>query len=764
LAKVAGGGDVVSVPVPLGVRLYSIVNPGERWVTRWVDDISFRSVVPGGFASATITVRIPRNLAALPSPDPLGFSELTDLFRRVQVVDLRTMEIAWEGRIEDPARQVEPDTWQIGALGSMVAATDIQRPVFYVDSSLDRWATGDLIDNSGEILLGDNPDVFWSTSKDDRLRSLTTTYKTGYTIFDVNEDYSWRWDSHGYDQPIARFTITQKGFGPNTSKASTTDLLIGIAANNSLQLTKFNATETTKTSVIGTNFTDANTRYILVGSSGSSGSASYTVTTTDAMILRVREPKVVGQRYDRFGTRLTTAASYPGSYVTVAQVVEDVVGRFLVSGWYEDVPNLPWPGSVRPQDVYIDSSDTTHILHLAYPEGATAAVILNDLISQVQPDAYWAIWESKWGAAAGSDFGTNSGFRFEYTTWPANWGYLATSQDGLESQPNGDDVYNFAFYRFPSTDDANAPHVFSTWLGPSMAPELLNGGFTRAITVNKSDPIDENTAAGLVAPYLDSKKRVLNAGTLTVRRPIQLYDAGATSAAPFTITEDFEDATLNITVTNAGNAAWARSTTTPHTGSWSLKSGTITDGQTSDAIVTVPAGATQVRFWYRVSSENTFDFFRFFTGGVQQFQSSGAVGWTQSAAYNVTGVSAITFRYVKDATQSGGEDAAYIDDVVFTGTTLNSGNGASRMLDPWMVRPGKLVRITDLPPRAMENDLSSGSMLPSPSIDGTIFRVVATDYSSSDNSCRMSLDQVTRWQIPTQIDQAGSASKTIRIQ
>ncbi|MGI5288023.1 hypothetical protein ACQEVF_32425 [Nonomuraea polychroma] len=143
------------------------------------------------------------------------------------------------------------------------------------------------------------------------------------------------------------------------------------------------------------------------------------------------------------------------------------------------------------------------------------------------------------------------------------------------------------------------------------------------------------------------------------------------------VVEDFEDATLNITVTDGGNAAWARSSASAHAGSWSFKSGTITHSQTTDAIVDVPAGATTVQFWYRVSSESGFDFFRFLLGGTQQFQASGTVGWTQSAVYDVTAVSTITFRYLKDVSDTAGEDAAYVDDIVFTVPDPPPAGGAS---------------------------------------------------------------------------------------
>jgi hypothetical protein len=610
----------MTVPVPLGVRLFSTLEGIERWVTRWVEDISFRSVVPGGFASATITLHIPRHLTALPGADVLGFSRLTDLFRRIQVVDLRTQEVAWEGRIEDPARQVEPDTWQIGALGSMVAATDIQRPVFYVDSSMDRWTSGDPILADGTIFAPDG--LIFDTSKDDAALRLTIKYQIGQQLNSANDvDYSWRWDSHGYDQAIARFTTTQQGYCSNTTEAGKLSILIGIAANPAIDVTAVNGSSVTKTNTIGTDYTDQNTRYIVVGLRQNTG--FYDVIGTETLQMYIRNPKVLGMRRDRFGNKLTTAANYPGDYVTIPQVVEDVIGRFLVGGWYEGGMNTPWPGSVRAADAYIDTSNTTHILHLAYPDGATAADILNDLVAKVQPNAYWALWESAWRAHDGAvEAFATAGYRFEWSTWPNNAGYLATSQDGFEGQPNGDDVANFVFYRYPDDGDGNAPHVYTTWTGSEMVPEMYGGAFTRAVTVNKQDPTDNVTAFNLSEAYRVSKNKITNAGTLTVKRPIQFYDAGQNS-------------------------------------------------------------------------------------------------WT----------------------------------------------GAGRMLDPWMIRPGKLIRITDLPPRTAATDLSSGATLPSTGLDGTIFRVVATEYSTRDNSCRLELDQVARWQVPTQISSAAdSGPKTIRIQ
>lgn len=605
----------MSLPVPLGVRFYQIMSGVDRYVTQWVDDLSFRSVVPGGYSSANLTLRVPRGAGALSDPDPLGFSRLSDLFTRIQIVDLRTQEIAWEGRIEDPARQVEPDVWQIGALGSMVAATDIQRPVLYVDSSLDGWnGEADVWEETGTP--GDSGGLtYWDNSKDQTRRMLTTKTTLNYFVFagGAAQRYPWRWDSHGYDQPIARFGTTHDGSGPNAAQDNNFSVIVGIAANPLIDVTEFTVVGgSTKNNVIQTDFTDANTRWIGLGIRRDTGVGDYVpgATAGDTPLdAKWWNPVVLGLRLDRRGADLTTAASYTTNYVVASQVVEDVVGRFLVGGWHTALLNAPWPGSVRSSDVYIDATDTTQILDLRYPDGATAAQILNEIIEKVQADAYWAIWESAWGASnPEQDNATRSGFRFEYATWPDNWGYLASSVDGFEGQPNGEGLANFIFYRYPDTGDVNAWHVTTTWHGNEMAPELYDGGFTRAITVSKEDPTTSTAANTLRTAYLNSRKKALNAGTLTVKRPIQFYDDGA-----------------------------------------------------------------------------------------------------------------------------------------------NSWSGGSRMLDPWMLKPGKLIRITDLPPRTMLNDLRPQPTAPNPGIDGTIFRVVAAEYSSADNSCRLELDQPERWRLSTQI-------------
>ncbi|MFI1701948.1 hypothetical protein ACH419_39210 [Streptomyces bobili] len=146
---------------------------------------------------------------------------------------------------------------------------------------------------------------------------------------------------------------------------------------------------------------------------------------------------------------------------------------------------------------------------------------------------------------------------------------------------------------------------------------------------------------------------------------------GPWSVAELAVLEDFEDTTYEAAWTNGGSLPWARSSAQAHTGTWSLKSGAITNNQTSDAVFAVPAGKTELRFWYWTSSETSGPGFEgdrllVFVDGVQVLRAQGTTPWTQ-AVVDVTGKSAVTFRYAKDNSSAVGSDSVHIDNVSFTG-------------------------------------------------------------------------------------------------
>jgi cysteine-rich repeat protein len=132
------------------------------------------------------------------------------------------------------------------------------------------------------------------------------------------------------------------------------------------------------------------------------------------------------------------------------------------------------------------------------------------------------------------------------------------------------------------------------------------------------------------------------------------------------IYDDFE--TNNLTklpwVTN-GSANWSTSNMQPHEGSYSAASGNIGHSQMTNLEVTIQvSGASVVRFWYRVSSEASFDYLEFFIDNVEQGQGwSGNVPWAM-AQYNVgVGNHVFKWTYRKDGSLVSGSDKAWIDEV-----------------------------------------------------------------------------------------------------
>ncbi|WP_200302221.1 hypothetical protein [Streptomyces adelaidensis] len=137
-----------------------------------------------------------------------------------------------------------------------------------------------------------------------------------------------------------------------------------------------------------------------------------------------------------------------------------------------------------------------------------------------------------------------------------------------------------------------------------------------------------------------------------------------------TVHEGFDDAIYDVTLTDGGTLPWTRTSAQAHTGTYSLRSGAISNNQTSDVALTLPAAAASLSFWYRTSSEASGTGFEgdrllVLVDGVQVLRAQGTTGWTQFTT-DVTGKSAVVFRYIKDNSATAGEDAVYIDDLRLT--------------------------------------------------------------------------------------------------
>ncbi len=105
------------------------------------------------------------------------------------------------------------------------------------------------------------------------------------------------------------------------------------------------------------------------------------------------------------------------------------------------------------------------------------------------------------------------------------------------------------------------------------------------------------------------------------------------------------------------------------------KSAVITHSQTTAMTVTLNCPAAgEVSFWKKVSSEQNYDYLRFYINGIQMNQWSGTSDVWSPVNYNVQpGMNVFKWEYAKDSMVSSGSDCAWIDDIVFPSTGGTSG-------------------------------------------------------------------------------------------
>ena len=133
---------------------------------------------------------------------------------------------------------------------------------------------------------------------------------------------------------------------------------------------------------------------------------------------------------------------------------------------------------------------------------------------------------------------------------------------------------------------------------------------------------------------------------------------------------------------NNSNLMWATAPTIPwfgqtnvdHDGVASGRSYFIGDGQQS-SLTTTTNGPGTLSFWWRVSSQTNADVLSFmnYGGGTTNLmaQLSGESGWKQLSVFLPGGAQTMVWTYSKDASQSAGLDAGFVDQVSFvTGATL----------------------------------------------------------------------------------------------
>ena len=127
----------------------------------------------------------------------------------------------------------------------------------------------------------------------------------------------------------------------------------------------------------------------------------------------------------------------------------------------------------------------------------------------------------------------------------------------------------------------------------------------------------------------------------------------------------FSDAIEQYSPVNmTGDADWIAQIKNTYDGEDAAESGSISGDQSSN--FSISKNTTSVSFWYKVSSENDYDFFEFYIDGSRLISESGEVGWVYFSEDSLSNTNhTFEWRYAKDAYVIEGADRAWVDKVVF---------------------------------------------------------------------------------------------------
>ena len=133
------------------------------------------------------------------------------------------------------------------------------------------------------------------------------------------------------------------------------------------------------------------------------------------------------------------------------------------------------------------------------------------------------------------------------------------------------------------------------------------------------------------------------------------------------IAEHFEGLNHLIDIQSSDDNNWSIVSDVAYQGKYSARSAAITDSQESIMEVTVDTtGFDTISFACKVSSEQDYDYLKFYIDGKRQEMLSGEIDWSVYSYSIWPGIHTFKWVYEKDETISEGDDAAWVDSIVIS--------------------------------------------------------------------------------------------------
>ncbi|NQV18702.1 MAG: carboxypeptidase regulatory-like domain-containing protein [Armatimonadetes bacterium] len=153
------------------------------------------------------------------------------------------------------------------------------------------------------------------------------------------------------------------------------------------------------------------------------------------------------------------------------------------------------------------------------------------------------------------------------------------------------------------------------------------------------------------------------------------------------IHESFETGNFNTYLWEFGGAEhWDIDGYYAYDGFYSAKSGNITHNRVSQILVTLETTfPCEISFFRKVSSEVGYDYLRFYINGVLQDEWSGERDWEQMFYFTPYGTNTFLWEYYKDNSVSNGDDAGWIDYIVFPPTSITNIENVQLLFSPELI-------------------------------------------------------------------------------
>jgi len=154
--------------------------------------------------------------------------------------------------------------------------------------------------------------------------------------------------------------------------------------------------------------------------------------------------------------------------------------------------------------------------------------------------------------------------------------------------------------------------------------------------------------------------------------------------------EDFETGDLTkYPWISTGNYSWITQDTTKHTGTFAATSESMPDNSTAGIFVNMNVlRDDSISFYYKVSTEDGYDFLVFYIDNMPVEQWSGNEDWSYFSFPVSAGNHTFTWKYEKDYGYTGGLDKVWLDDIQFPVTdVLSSISELPRSEMDWSIFP-----------------------------------------------------------------------------